>query len=174
MRNVKFLMCTIIAVATNFSSNAVEPGYRGFVDYGYMIGTGDFDGSSLNEISTTHGYQILPQLFVGAGVGVHLYKFNDAGSDLHYNLPIYADVRWDILDETKFTPFIDFKGGYSVAGEFTGMYINPSIGCRMALGDKLGLNLGVGYTYMKTGYEFIYNHEDLNMTGINIRLGLDF
>lgn len=169
----KLILSAILALTACFSSQAVEPGYRGFVDYGFFIGTGDFDGSTLNEISTTHGYQIMPQLFVGGGVGIQFYKFEDAGDDIHYNLPIFADVRWDIL-ENKVTPFVDVKGGYSVAGEFTGAYVNPSIGCRIALGDKLGLNLGVGYTFMKTGYEYTYSGKDLNMTGVNIRLGFDF
>ncbi len=44
----------------------------------------------------------------------------------------------------------------------------------MAIGDKLGINLGVGYTYMKTGYEWTATGDDLNMTGVSIRLGLDF
>lgn len=160
----KYLISVLTLTLASFTSHAIEPGYRGFFDYGFLYGTGDFDGSTMNEISTTHGYQVLPQLFVGGGVGVHLYKYESDG--IMCNLPVFADVRWDIL-QTKFTPFIDVKGGYSVAGEFTGAYLNPSIGCRMALGDKLGINLGVGYTYMKTGY-------DLNMTGVNIHIGLDF
>lgn len=170
----KSLIIAALTVAlTGMSAKAIETGYRGFFDYGYLIGTGDFSSSSLNEISTTHGYQILPQLFVGGGIGVHLYKFNAEGDGIHYNLPIFADVRYDVL-ETKFTPFVDFKGGYSVAGDFQGAYFSPSIGCRMAITDNLGINLGVGYTYMKTGYKYIYSGKDLNLTGVSIRLGLDF
>ena len=169
----KFILSAFIALTGVLSSHAVETGYRGFVEYGYLIGTGDFNGSDLNDISTTHGYQITSNLFVGAGVGVHLYKFNDGDDKTHYNLPVFADIRWDIL-ETKFTPFIDLKSGYSVAGEFTGAYVKPSLGCRMAIGSKLGLNIGVGYTFMKTGYAYVYSGKDLNMTGVNIHLGLDF
>lgn len=170
---MKKQLLSIIALAlAALSGNAIEPGYRGFVDYGFLYGTGDFDGSTMNEISTTHGYQILPQLFVGGGVGVHLYKFGDSDG-IHYNLPVFADIRWDIL-QSKFTPFIDMRGGYSVAGEFTGAYINPSIGCRMGIGDKFGLNLGVGYTYMQTGYAWESTGSDLIMQGVNIKLAFDF
>ena len=169
----KSLLIAALAIAfAGKTVNAVELGYRGFFDYGYLVGTGDFDSSTFNDISTTHGYQIIPQLFVGAGVGVHLYKFNGS-SDIYYNLPVFADVRYDVL-ETKFTPFIDMRGGYSVAGEFTGAYVSPSLGCRMAITDRLGINLSVGYTYMKTGYEYVKTHSDLNMTGVNVRLGIDF
>lgn len=168
----KYLFSIITFVAVSLSTYAIQPGYRGFVDYGFLYGTGDFDGSTMNEISTTHGYQLLPQLFVGGGVGVHLYKFG-AYDYTYYNLPVFAELRWDVL-QTRFTPFVDVKGGYSVAGEFQGGYFNSAIGCRMAIAGKLGLNLGVGYTYMKTGYYWKVTHEDLNMTGVNIRLGLDF
>ena len=66
------------------------------------------------------------------------------------------------------------KGGYSVAGEFTGAYVSPPVDCRMAVSSRVGLNLSAGYTYMKTGYKYVKSGKDLNMTGINIRLGIDF
>lgn len=56
----KYLFSIIAFVAVSFSTYAIQPGYRGFVDYGFLYGTGDFDGSTMNEISTTHGYQLLP------------------------------------------------------------------------------------------------------------------
>ena len=66
------------------------------------------------------------------------------------------------------------KGGYSVAGEFTGAYVSPPVECRMAVSSRVGINLSAGYTYMKTGYKYVKSGKDLNMTGINIRLGIDF
>ena len=66
------------------------------------------------------------------------------------------------------------KGGYSVAGEFKGSYESPYVGCRMAVSSSVGINLSAGYTYMKTGYKYVKSGKDLNMTGINIRLGIDF
>ncbi|MBJ2167299.1 MAG: hypothetical protein JFR24_05475 [Muribaculaceae bacterium] len=66
------------------------------------------------------------------------------------------------------------KGGYSVAGEFTGAYVSPPVDCRMAVSSRVGINLSAGYTYMKTGYKYVKSGKDLNMTGINIRLGIDF
>ncbi len=66
------------------------------------------------------------------------------------------------------------KGGYSVAGEFTGSYVSPPVDCRMAVSSRVGINLSAGYTYMTTGYKYVKSGKDLNMTGINIRLGIDF
>ena len=40
--------------------------------------------------------------------------------------------------------------------------------------EKVATWKRAGYTYMKTGYEYVKSGKDLNMTGINIRLGIDF
>ncbi len=61
-----------------------------------------------------------------------------------------------------------------MAGEFTGAYVSPPVDCRMAVSSRVGINLSAGYTYMKTGYKYVKSGKDLNMTGINIRLGIDF
>ena len=68
-----------------------------------------------------------------------------------------------------------------MAGEFTGSYVSPPVDCRMAVSSRVGINLSAGYTYMKTGYtymktgyKYVKSGKDLNMTGINIRLGIDF
>ena len=58
--------------AAGFSGNGRGPqkGYRGFVDLGYTIGTGDF-GLDRVEFSTSHGYQIRFYLaFLPASVSV--------------------------------------------------------------------------------------------------------
>lgn len=55
-------------------------GYHGFADLGYTIGVGDYDFGRI-EISTTHGYQVNPYLFVGGGVGFHFMsecKYGDS------------------------------------------------------------------------------------------------
>lgn len=44
----------------------------------------------------------------------------------------------------------------------------------MAVSDYVGTNLSVSYTYMKTCYKFVRSGKDLNLTGWNIHLGVDF
>lgn len=174
------LICSIGAISAQ--DWQTSKGYRGFADIGGIIGTGSH-GENAFTISTTHGYQLMPSyLFVGAGVG-----FN-AGSVL---MPIYADIRSQ-LPTGKFSPFVDFRAGYSGKLEWSfndgGAYINPSVGITWTLSKKIGLELAVGYTYQKattfkveTG-EFINGewimHTDVkerkNIGGINIRFGVSF
>lgn len=48
-------------------------GYKGFFDVGYTIKMGDLSSNRI-ELTTSHGYQINPSLFVGIGLGVNLYS----------------------------------------------------------------------------------------------------
>ncbi|MDE6783339.1 MAG: hypothetical protein K2J17_06420 [Paramuribaculum sp.] len=169
----KFFICLVISLTSSLTSQAVETGYRGFFEYGYLIGVDDQHRSSMNEIITVHGWQMTPRIFLGAGVNLNLYKFKFYDDKIHYNLPLFADIRYDFLD-SSISPFLDFKMGYSVAGVFHGPYYNPSIGCRLALGDSCGLNFGIGYTYFHTRYKFIVDGSDFNITGVNLRVGVDF
>lgn len=169
----KLFICLIVSLTSFMSSRAVETGYRGFFEYGYLFGVEDYSQSSLNEIITVHGWQMNPRVFFGVGMNINVYKFKYLDDKIHYNLPLFADIRYDILD-SPITPFLDLKTGYSVAGKFKGAYFNPSIGCRLALGDYCGLNLGVGYTYFHTNYEYIVDGTDFNIIGINLRVGVDF
>lgn len=169
----KIFICLIISVSSFLSSNAIEPGYRGFFEYGYLFGVKDYSHSSLNELVTVHGWQMNPRVFIGAGVNLNLYRFKALDNKLHCNLPVFADLRYDLI-ESKFTPFLDFKIGYSVAGKFTGAYFNPSLGCHFSLTENFGFNLGLGYTYMHTQWKYIDDGNNFNITGIDIRLGIDF
>lgn len=47
-------------------------GYRGFVDFGYTVGLGDY-GVGRIELTTSHGYQFNPYFFAGIGTGIHYY-----------------------------------------------------------------------------------------------------
>ena len=63
----------------------VKVSYRGFVDLGYTIGVGIVSNSDRVELTTTHGVQIIPEFFVGAGVGVNYYHL--AEGDTCISLP---------------------------------------------------------------------------------------
>lgn len=169
------LLALVAAIAyATAPMNGAEPGYRGFFEYGYGFDTGsDHAFRHYNELHTTHGYQVIPQFFVGAGIGVDLYKGNYNYSELYYSIPLYLDLRYDVLT-TRFSPFIDMKAGYAVAGDQTGWYVSPTAGCRMALDSHLGLNLGVGYLYRKNTEMWVGGVAYPSISGVCIRLGLDF
>ncbi|MDE5635430.1 MAG: hypothetical protein K2I52_03880 [Muribaculaceae bacterium] len=166
----KFLFSLIALLCCISVSAQREEGYRGFVDLGYAVSVSEisdgritYDVSNRAMISTTHGYQIIKNLFVGAGVGMTYWHQADNGS---IGLPIFADVRAD-FGERKLSYFVDLKGGYSVA-DIQGAYFNPQVGIRLGLTEKFGLNLGIGYQMQKV--------KDISGScdAITIKLGFDF
>lgn len=89
--------------------------------------------------STTHGYQINKNVFVGTGI---LVAFGVPS--LECTLPVFLDFRYD-RSFNKFRPFGDLRIGYNLT-DGGGIYFSPTIGHRFTWNRKLGLNLGVGLT----------------------------
>lgn len=137
----------------NHSGNDI--GYRGYIDLGYTLGTGIFALDRI-ELTTSHGYQIIPYLYVGAGAGVSYYLDYDS-----FALPIFANVRAYILDNS-ISPYVDLKIGYSVL-DLKGFYMNPSIGCKV-----YAFNVSAGYALQKQ------KEWDINRGGISLKIGFEF
>ena len=133
----------------------VKVKYRGFVDLGYKIGVGIVSNSDRVELTTSHGVQIFPELFVGAGAGVSCYHISDCA----ISLPFFVDVRTDIL-RSNVTPFVDLKVGYSF-GEVSGLYVTPSVGCKV---NRLDFSLG----YVSQRYH------GFNLGGLSLKFGVNF
>ena len=150
----------------SFDNRGRVAGYRGFVDLGYTIGTGDY-GEDRIEFSTSHGYQFNPYVYLGLGVGAHYYFDSEV-----VEIPIFAHVRSEFLNNS-ISPFFDFKIGYSVY-DATGFYMTPSVGCRFAVGEKNGISVGIGYTMQKVEFDYWGYSGSENCGGFNIRVGFDF
>lgn len=166
------LVCAIIAFA---SSAQTEKGFRGFVDLGYTISTSHIEvygygGTQKIDISNrlmgsfTGGYQIIPEFFAGVGVGVTYWHQTENKS---VGVPIFADLRYDLRLEGRFSFFADVRLGYSVA-DIEGFYCAPYVGARYALTEKMGLNLGLGYEMQKQ------KEISGSMGGFALKLGFDF
>lgn len=154
-----FLGCARAGAA----GRALQKGYRGFVEsenffvpnLGFLTGDG---GSSdfWTGISTTHGYQFNPYLFVGAGMSCvwmlndNNYNSESEGSKLKY-LPLFADIRTD-LRFRRFTPFIDLRMGANLLrhGAFSGAL---TIGYRFNWGRRVSINLALGVNLRGHRYE---------------------
>lgn len=148
--------------------NGVQRGYRGFMELGYTIGTGDWEGTNRVEFSTSHGYQFNPYFYAGVGAGVNYYHEADL-----VEIPVFADLRADILNNW-ITPYVDFKIGYTVY-DAAGFYMSPTVGCRFGFDNNLALNIGIGYTMQKTSvYWYGYGSSKENMGGFSIKLGMEF
>ena len=156
------------ASAIYFDDEGIPQGYRGFADFSYTLGVGDW-GKNHDRVGimTSHGCQIAPQFFAGLGVGFNYY-FN--GNDESCSLPVFAHFRSDLL-ENEITPYVDLRVGYSFL-DVKGFYINPSVGCRFELNDNLGINVGIGYTMQQA--EFLFKREKKNCGGLDFRFGIDF
>ncbi len=154
------------------NGNGLETGYRGFFDFGGTIGTGTFDDNRV-ELSTSHGIQISPHFFLGVGAGYNHYS----GLELH-EIPVFGHVRSEFLDKFV-SPFIDIKIGYTVFDEM-GFYMNPSVGCRIALPRKTGLSFSVGYTMQKFDIYYYDDNGDFwgewkeNFGGVSMKVSVDF
>ena len=145
-------------------SSGNKAGYKGFLDLGYTFGIGDW-GEDRLSFSTSHGYQINPYIFTGIGVGVNYYFDSEL-----FAIPIFAHIRANFLDR-EISPYIDFKIGYSPNLDFEGLYMSPSIGCKIG-----SFNLGVGYVMQKVKIEDDYYEisETINCGGISVKLGFEF
>ncbi len=150
-----------------------QQGYRGFVDVSGIIGVGDYSDSRIG-ISTSHGYQFNPYLFLGGGIATN-YHFGPE----KFFLPIYVHLRSEFLNHS-YSPFADLRIGYSFfinpIQARGGFYTEALIGYRFAVGEKIGISVGVGYSLqMRTDFyrnkEFSWDHYE---HGINIRVGFDF
>lgn len=177
-----------------------EKGYRGFLEwsndlrrpYGYqLLPSGVFDWGRSTQVhsglSTSHGYQFNNQFFLGAGVSAELHRSNRTN---HWFVPTFiqarTDQKWGI-----FTPFGDLRiGGYYSDSEYKGFYLSPSVGYRFNWGKKVGLNLGIGWTFTASRhdeYEISFDSDNgyttLRPTGrrftltqnhFSFRIGIDF
>ena len=182
------LAFTITSVnAQNISYNC----YRGYVDAGYTFGIGDYDFGRF-EVNTSHGYQINPYLYVGAGVGLHfMSSYKTSGMDIpldtrdsKVDIPVFANARCNIL-KGKISPFFDLKGGTYVNNN-GGLYVNLSAGCRIATNFKQAVNISVGYTTEKLEFQtfshftsnynlnYIRKPEIYNAEGITLKIGYEF
>ncbi len=185
MKKFTLILITIIATALSVNAGEFAPkkGYRGFVSLGGTASTSSLsydkekdtfnsDVSSRFTLSTVHGYQIIPQLFVGAGAQLNWYCEGDKSFSGKACVPLFFNLRTDILT-TKVTPVIDFRAGYSVGG-IQGFYCQPAAGVRIGF-RNIGLNILLGYEVQKVSK---LSGEKVNIDGhlggLNLSVGVDF
>lgn len=145
------------------------PRYRGFVGDSYVFGTGDY-AEDREFLYTSHGVQINPFLYVGAGAGVNYWLDSEC-----WSVPIFGHVRSELhrLFKKNVSPYLDAKIGYSVA-DVEGFYFAPSVGCHFYFGhSKTGLSVGVGYVAQNVK-DFYRDGSSENVGGIEVTLALDF
>lgn len=155
----KFLLTLILAIAT-LQPISAQP-YRGFADIEAGIFS-CFDGyinDPIIGLTTTHGVQLAEKIFIGGGTGI-LTDISFAA------MPLYADFRFDFFNSKKVSPFVDLKAGYALVITYfdhSGLYLNPTVGVRIRLTERMGINIGLSFPIITT-----------IDGGISIKAGIDF
>lgn len=174
MKKFFFIACLLLGSVATFAQR--DLGYRGFVDLGGGIGITPGTRFMLG-LSTVHGYQAAPFLFVGVGIAANDIAWKEKGRYETENdgivVPVFGDIRLD-MGAGKFSPFIDLRGGYDfICGN--GLYLNPSIGVHYAKSDNFGFNLSIGYDHQATENEFEWEGKTKKSLGyLSLKFGIDF
>ena len=191
MKRLLFILILISTVAT-VEAKQPKRGYRGFLEWSSSIRSEVFDEDEFTHkkqreamfcagLSTSHGYQINPVFFVGAGINLECLCNN-----FEFISPVFLQGRADFLFG-KFTPFADLRIGYNLVPD-SEIYLSPTIGYRFNWGRKMGVNIGLGlsvvdyttdrYDYIVTGpdsYEMYFVKKEHNvMAFFTFRVGIDF
>lgn len=112
---IKTLLLTAIALfastGMSFAQRNTNPsftrGVAGQVEAGALFHEG-FAGEYVNVSS---GYNVLPGLYAGVGVGIKNQRFNTPSpSEKSFFVPTFIQLRYSFLNRTL-SPYIDLKGG---------------------------------------------------------------
>ena len=135
--------------------------YAGDVEAGHTFPWHRFlrTTSGIVTLTTTHGLNLTPHVFAGAGAGAW-FLYYSGGCTLIF--PLYADVKLK-LPTHRFSPFLDFKAGYLINGHSA--FLAPGVGYRFALTQTKGLSLSFATSYITATHRF---------DGLNVRLAFDF
>lgn len=186
MKKIIFALALILGLTINASAQnySVKQGYKGFLEAGYIFSIKNLEfatsqkygpsNMSRIELTTSHGIQLNPYIFLGGGVSLDCCT-----ESLFFAAPLFVNARVTPL-VGNITPFVDVKGGYSL-GYIQGPYFSANIGCRFGLTRNVGLNVGVGYSFISVSKrQYIYDPlnkfagERILTNGIGINIGFDF
>ena len=164
---------------SSLSNSGLQSGYKGIVELGYQIGTGD-NGMDRLKLNIINGYQIIPYFSLGFGTGLRYYF--DAEAAL---IPVFADFRANFINN-KVSPYLSLGVGYSfnATNDFkgAGFLLNPTAGVSFKVSDESAMNVGLGYEIQKMDfYNSFYNGRyfdnrttSKNSGAISINVGISF
>ena len=159
MKKILFAVALLLTAFSPLQAQYLNSGYRGMLELGFGVGN-RFDRAEYApdarsfaghlEVSTTHGYQFNPYLFLGGGVGVLCRDITEDGT----TFPFFADFRAN-FNKKKNSPYGVLKIGYSMSPEDElkgGVYFNPSLGYRFGIYKKLAMNVSLGYLFQQADF----------------------
>ena len=172
--------------------------YKGFLEFQWSGGISEKE-TTLYSFQTSHGLMIGENAFVGIGAGltyhdtdVYDYVFHDEGED-YVSLPLYVDLRYfpnSTYRGNLFQPFLGvkvgamFKFGDSPKMLYDGFvysergfYLSPSVGFRVPVGYKSGLNFALSYTLTTQRFSndpYYYDGSVIGQSGLGFTIGFDW
>jgi hypothetical protein len=160
-------------------------GYKGTVDVGYNLAMGGTGSKGSFEFNTSHGYQLNEYLFVGAGVGFHMFSARDVQLKTNMSttdkFPQYVPkpgtttiddsvTYMHAVDSSYMTLplFLDIRGYYPIKNSAITPFAMFRAGYAFNLSDGFG---GMGlYMNPAVGVKF----QIAPMIGINFSIGYSY
>ena len=152
-----------------FGYNEPQKGYNGSIYIDYTFNS-QHQLSEQFGLSTVHGYQQSPFLFVGGGLDVQFYK--DTNNKGHTAIIAFANARTYFYRKiTSVRPYFDLRGGYGLTKDINA-YLSPTVGCRFNLSDDKhnAIHLQLGMIWLETN---ILNKKK-DVANFIIRAGYEF
>lgn len=155
----------------SLNNSGLQSGYKGIVELGYQIGTGDY-GMDRLKLNIINGCQINPYFSLGVGTGLRYYFDADAAV-----IPVFADFRANFIDN-KISPYLSLGVGYSFDAtndfEPVGFLLNPTVGISFKVSDKSAMNVGLGYEMQKMDFYYYHYSSSENSGAISVNVGISF
>lgn len=139
----------IALLAMALCVSAQESRYHGSVDagWGMQFPVGDNGTRAMFAFTTTHGWQLTSNVFVGAGVGVSVVQSN-YGQKAAY--PAYAAMKYDFMPDSEVGPIVALRFGrvYGSGRNFA----TAMAGLRLSEKPHMRWNLMAVYGFNNDGY----------------------
>ena len=144
--------------------------YKGFIEASYLKGLGS-DRVDFVDISTTQGMKYANWFYMGVGAAVDVMipslDFNRHKHDASVMVPLYADFRFFIGNQSKVSVNLDLRlGAAFVFDEFPttngylmedeNFYFRPTLSVRFPINKfrpKQALNIGFSYQLLLNAWE---------------------
>ena len=171
MKHVLSLLLALLISCISLHASDLRKGYRGFVDINTDFsfrdeGYGENNVEIYYSLSTTHGFQFSPHFFLGGGVAWE--RITDRDGLRNFEIPLFVQGRtdWTI---GRVPLYGDFRIGGVMFGDYR-LYLSPTVGYRLALGQRINLNAGIGMTFRGLGW----SDEKTLHPQLALRVGIDF
>ena len=163
MRN-KLLLCVLAlfaATALSYGQSVKNPshkrGFAGNVEAGVFFK----DGFAGEYVNVSSGYNVLPGLYAGVGIGIKDQRFNDPSNVKSFFVPTFIQLRYSVLNRTV-SPFIDLKGG--LVSDYSGSVKSMLEGFQ-TFGSGHFFRVGIGVDYKRYSVYVGDDWSQLSYTG---------